>query len=178
MFDPALLTRLRSLQEKAGSAPSADAIRPVPVSEPDPALRPVGEEALRRGEVAVLLVAGGQGTRLGFDHPKGLYPLGPLSGRTLFQIHAEKVRALSLRYGRDVPFLIMTSPATHAETVAYFRANGSFGLPQVKIFQQGTMPALDLVTGEVLMEAPGVPCLSPDGHGGTLTALAESGLLA
>jgi UDP-N-acetylglucosamine/UDP-N-acetylgalactosamine diphosphorylase len=103
-----------------------------------------------------------------------------VSGATLFQIHAEKVLALSRKFGKPVPFLVMTSPATHEETVAFFHENKSFGLAegQVHFFTQGTMPALDETTGKVLLEAPGKLFLSPNGHGGTLTALAESGLLA
>lgn len=164
------------------ASPSRDRIAPIPVEPaggiPNATMK-LGEESLRNGEVAVLLVAGGQGTRLGFDKPKGMYPVGPISGATLFQIHAEKVLALSRRYGRPVPFLIMTSPATHGETVAYFAENQCFGLvaEQLHFFCQGTMPALDATTGKVLLEAPGKLFLSPNGHGGTLTALADSGLL-
>ena len=74
----------------------------------------------------------------------------------------------------------MTSRATHAETVEFFETNKFFGLapPQVRFFQQGEMPAVDIATGKVLLEAPGQVALSPNGHGGTLTALASSGLLA
>jgi UDP-N-acetylglucosamine/UDP-N-acetylgalactosamine diphosphorylase len=140
----------------------------------------LGEDALRRGEVAALVVSGGQGSRLGFDRPKGMYPVGPVSGASLFQVHAEKVLALSRKYGKPVPLLVMTSPATHADTEAFFRDHRYFGLPaeQVTFFQQGTMPALDLATGKLLLERPGSLFLSPNGHGGTLTALADSGLLA
>jgi UDP-N-acetylglucosamine/UDP-N-acetylgalactosamine diphosphorylase len=79
-----------------------------------------------------------------------------------------------------VPFQIMTSPATHDETVHFFKQHRHFGLPagEFFFFEQGTMPALDLATGKLLLEAPGRLFLSPDGHGGTLTALADSGLLA
>jgi UDP-N-acetylglucosamine/UDP-N-acetylgalactosamine diphosphorylase len=109
-----------------------------------------------------------------------MFPVGPVTNASLFQIHAEKVRALSQRYGRPVPLLVMTSPATHAETEAYFHAQGYFGLPRsdVYFFQQGTMPAVDLATGRILLEAPGQLFLSPNGHGGTLTALAETGVLS
>ncbi|MCL2709826.1 MAG: UTP--glucose-1-phosphate uridylyltransferase, partial [Planctomycetaceae bacterium] len=78
-----------------------------------------GTEALRSGKVACVLVAGGQGTRLGFPHPKGMYPIGPVSGATLLQFHFEKVSAISRRYGQRVPYCIMTSPATHTETVNF-----------------------------------------------------------
>jgi UDP-N-acetylglucosamine/UDP-N-acetylgalactosamine diphosphorylase len=179
------LGQLRGLygrRDHSFAMPPPERIRPVPVVRPGDgageALRR-GEEALGRGEVAVLLVAGGQGSRLGFDHPKGLFPVGPVSDKTLFQIHAEKVLALRRRHGRPLPFLVMTSPATDAETRAFFAEHGHFGLPaeEVSFFCQGTMPALDLATGRLLLEAPGRLFLSPNGHGGTLTALADSGLL-
>jgi UDP-N-acetylglucosamine/UDP-N-acetylgalactosamine diphosphorylase len=175
---------LRSLFQKRNETAAAirpEAITPIPVL-PEHATaeeRALGEEALQRGEVAALLVAGGQGSRLGFDKPKGMFPVGPLSKATLFQIHAEKVLALSRRHGNPVPLLVMTSPATHDDTVAFFDENRRFGLPEADVvfFQQGVMPALDLATGRLLLEAPGKLFLSPNGHGGTLTALAETGLL-
>ncbi len=128
----------------------------------------------------MLVVAGGQGTRLGFDKPKGMYPVGPVTGCSLFQIHAEKVLALSRRYAVPVPLLVMTSNATHDDTVTFFEQNQFFGLDaaQVHFFQQALMPALDLATGQLILQAPGELFLSPNGHGGTLTALADSGLLA
>ena len=112
-------------RERAESPfPPRDRLAPVPTETAGDDRRATrsgcGHEALARGEVAVLLVAGGQGRRLGFENPKGMYPVGPVSNKTLFQIHAEKVLALGRRYGKPVPFLVMTSPATHAETEAYF----------------------------------------------------------
>jgi len=140
----------------------------------------IGEDCLRRGEVAVLVVAGGQGTRLGSDKPKGLFPVGPVSGASLFRLHVEKVHALSRKYGAAVPLLVMTSAATTDETRAFFREHDHFGLTSgdVTFFEQGTMPALDAATGKLLLAAPGELTLSPNGHGGTLTALADTGLLA
>jgi UDP-N-acetylglucosamine/UDP-N-acetylgalactosamine diphosphorylase len=177
------LRKLYAQRDKPQAAPPASRIRPVPVIPHDAPdreeKRKMGESALRRGEVAVLLVAGGQGSRLGFDHAKGMYPVGPVSRKSLFQVHAEKVQAAGRRYGKPLPFLVMTSTATHEETVAFFREQRFFGLGEggVHFFQQGTMPALDLATGRLLLEAPGRLFLGPDGHGGTLTALAASGLL-
>jgi UDP-N-acetylglucosamine/UDP-N-acetylgalactosamine diphosphorylase len=181
-LDLAKLRQLYDKREHAVHVPSADRIAPVPVIGIDAdgtAARRLGAESLRRGEVAVLLVAGGQGTRLGFDHPKGMFPIGPVSNKSLFQLHAEKVFATSRRYGKPVPFLVMTSPATDLETKAFFKEHQYFGLPagDVHFFCQGTMPALDLATGKLLMEAPGRLFTSPNGHGGTLTALSDSGLL-
>jgi UDP-N-acetylglucosamine/UDP-N-acetylgalactosamine diphosphorylase len=179
------LEEMRQLFERHAdtySLPPPEKLKPVPVikaGDPDTAAVERGEEALRAGEVAVLLVAGGQGSRLGFDHPKGMYPIGPVTGNSLFQIHAEKVLALQRRYGRSVPLLIMTSHATDAETRRYFADHRYFGLPadDVLFFQQGEMPALDIRTGKLLMESRGRLFTGPNGHGGTLSALADSGLL-
>jgi UDP-N-acetylglucosamine/UDP-N-acetylgalactosamine diphosphorylase len=132
---------------------------------------------LRAGAVAYLVVAGGQGTRLGFDHPKGMFPIGPVSGKSLYQLHAEKVLALRRRYGGALPFLAMTSPATHDETVQFFREHDHFGLGDaVRFFCQGTMPAVDFDTGKVLMEGPASLSLSPNGHGGILAALRDAAM--
>jgi UDP-N-acetylglucosamine/UDP-N-acetylgalactosamine diphosphorylase len=177
-----LLKRLYAERARTFAVPTRDRISPVPVDRLDPADRTTterGEQALRRGEVAVLVVAGGQGIRLGCDHPKGMFPIGPVTNKPRFQIHAEKVCALARRYGKPIPFLVMTSPATHEETEAFFKQHNYFGLPSADVFFfcQGTMPALDMATGRVLMEERGRLFASPNGHGGTLTALADSGLL-
>ncbi len=137
-----------------------------------------GEEALRAGRVACILVAGGQGSRLGFEHPKGMYPIGPLSGHTLFQILVGKALARGRRYGRRMPLALMTSPLTHAETVAYCEHNDRLGLgDDLHIFCQGTMPSLDAETGKALLAVPDTLALSPDGHGGMLAAIHRHGIL-
>jgi UDP-N-acetylglucosamine/UDP-N-acetylgalactosamine diphosphorylase len=135
--------------------------------------------ALTAGELGVVLVAGGQGTRLGFEHPKGMFPIGPISQKTLFQLHVEKIVAASRRFGARIPLYLMTSPATHDETVAFFAAHGRFGLPpgDLFIFCQGTMPAVDAETGRVLLDAPDRIAASPDGHGGLVDALRGSGAI-
>lgn len=136
-----------------------------------------GVEALSAGKVGCLLVAGGQGSRLGFEHPKGMFSIGPVSGASLFQILLEKIVATRDRYGAAVPLFLMTSPATHNETVAYLREQGNFGLAEddVHIFCQGTLPAIDAQTHKLLMAEPGHLSLSPDGHGGMIEALNRSG---
>ena len=139
-----------------------------------------GVEALAGGKVAVLVVAGGQGTRLGFEHPKGMYPIGPVSEASIFQIHVEKIVATARRYGAAVPFYVMVSPATDQETRDYFDENDRFGLAEsdFRVFCQGTMPAVDDASGRVLLSDRGQIAVSPDGHGGTLAALEASGALA
>ncbi len=135
----------------------------------------IGEKALAAGEVAVVIVAGGSGTRLGFDGPKGTYPIAPVSAASLFQIHAEKVVALSRRHGRMIPLYIMTSPENHEVTARFFEENDNFGLSHVRFFVQGQMPAVDRESGQILLAEKGHVALSPDGHGGTLYALAAPG---
>lgn len=135
----------------------------------------VGEEVLAAGEAAVVLVAGGQGTRLGFDGPKGTFPIGPVSGASLFEIHAAKLVALSRRHGRLIPLYVMTSPENQEATGRFFREHGNFGLDHVRFFVQGRMPAVDRSSGRVMLAEKGRVALSPDGHGGAIAALAAPG---
>jgi len=137
-----------------------------------------GHELLAAGKVGAVLVAGGQGTRLGFPHPKGMFPIGPLSSATLFEILCQKLLAVSRQAQRSVPLYVMTSSATTEETQAFFAEHNHFGLPDVFFFEQGTMPAVDAATGRLLLDEQGDLCLSPDGHGGMLAALDCSGGLA
>lgn len=139
-----------------------------------------GAEILHAGQVGMILVAGGLGTRLGFDQPKGLLPLGPLSNRTLFQILLENLLAVRRRYGVSIPLYVMTSPATDAVTREYLYKNNWFGLPaeDCHIFCQATMWAVDDKFERILLETPGSLFLGPDGHGGMLAALSKSGCLA
>ncbi|MCG8448749.1 MAG: UTP--glucose-1-phosphate uridylyltransferase [Pirellulales bacterium] len=160
------------LTERTGGAAGSLGIEPA-------AARKRAEQALRAGEVGVLLTAGGQGSRLGFDKPKGLFPIGPISGVSLLQIHVEKVRALAKRHGAPVPLYLMTSPATHDETMRFLAEHENFGLAEddLFVFSQGTMPAVDQQTGKLLLSKKHKLFLSPDGHGGTVKALGASGAL-
>jgi len=142
--------------------------------------RAIGEELLRKGKVAAFTVAGGQGTRLGFDGPKGMYLASSVKKKPLFACLAEWIQASAKRWNADIPWYIMTSPINHDATVAFFREHGYFGLKHgsVTFFPQGVMPSLDMKTGKILMEAPGVVATNPDGHGGSLRALWQSGSIA
>lgn len=145
---------------------------------PDEA-RQRGQQALRQGKVAAILVAGGQGSRLGFEHPKGMFEIGAVSNHSLFQILIERVLATARRYDTSIPLLVMTSPATHAETISYLDAHDRFGLSpeDLWVFCQGTMPAVEAGTGKLLLATKDSLALAPDGHGGMLTALQKSGAL-
>ena len=142
------------------------------------AARAEGEAALRGGHVAAFTVAGGQGTRLGYDGPKGTFAVTPLKRKSLFQVFAEKIQAVGLRYGRPLHWFIMTSHANHEQTVGFFAGHHHFGLDQgrVHFFRQGRMPAVDF-TGKILLETISSLSLNPDGHGGSLRALHRSGAL-
>lgn len=173
--------------EKAASATNVAGLEPAPY-EPLPAhggdaakwarARAVGEDALRAGRVAAFVVAGGQGTRLGYDGPKGTFPVTPVKRKPLFQVFAEKLLAAGRRYGKPLQWFIMTSHANHAQTEAFFEQHQFFGLERshVHFFRQGRMPAVNF-EGKILLETKSSIALSPDGHGGSLRALHRSGAL-
>ena len=177
----------RTLLGKNAAAVNLDGLAPAPY-EPLPEnggnaadwakAKAEGEKALRAGRVAAFTVAGGQGTRLGYDGPKGTYPVTPVKKKTLFQVFAEKIRAAAIRYGKPIHWFIMTSHANHEATESFFKENKFFGLDAslVHFFRQGRMPAVDF-NGKILLETPGTIAMSPDGHGGSLRALERSGAL-
>jgi len=184
-IDFALLDRLYR-QAKEGATP-AMGFEPAPYI-PLPAdeegrrafleAREAGISVIRKGAVAAFVVAGGQGSRLGFDGPKGLFRAGPVSGKSLFQIHAEKILKSSEKYGVRIPWLIMTSHANNDDTVRFLKDNSYFGLDSadVFVFPQGMIPSLD-AEGKLILETPASIFKNPDGHGGSLGALADSGVL-
>lgn len=170
------------------------------------AARAVGLEAVRHGQVAAVVLAGGQGTRLGYDGPKGMYDISLPSGRTLFQLVAERIGKLSdlaaaggdatSKAGDDggghddkrrrlgttgctIPLYVMTSPLNHEATAAYFQDNEYFGLGEsnVTLFQQGTLPCLTEDGGKLILEGPGKLAMAPDGNGGIYPSLKASGAL-
>ena len=160
-------------------------IIPVPAipvaTKNDPAAREAwdaGEEQLRQGRVGIFLVAGGQGTRLGFAGPKGCYPVAPITGKSFFQYHAEKISNLERRYGCVIPWYIMVSERYEAATRDYFETNRYFGLsPQAVTFlRQRMVPCMD-EKGRFLLEAPGRLAMNPNGHGGCIPAMVENGVI-
>jgi len=137
----------------------------------------LGRAALAAGAVGAILVAGGQGTRLGCTGPKGLCTVGPLSKATLFDVLLGRLVATRRRCGRGVPLAIMTSSATDADTRRYLEEHGWCGLDpaDVFLFRQQDLPAFDATSGDVLLDGPDHLALAPDGHGGMLSALAAAG---
>jgi UDP-N-acetylglucosamine/UDP-N-acetylgalactosamine diphosphorylase len=137
-----------------------------------------GEDLLAAGKVAICTVAGGQGSRLGFDGPKGCFPISPIRQATLFQIFAEKILATRNRYDRPLYWYIMTSPLNLEETRSFFDSNSYFGFQEVEVlfFTQGLFPSLTR-EGKLLLTEEGGLFQNPNGHGGTISALKGSGCL-
>jgi UDP-N-acetylglucosamine/UDP-N-acetylgalactosamine diphosphorylase len=138
-----------------------------------------GIELLRQGKVGAFLVAGGQGTRLGYDGPKGEFPVSTVRNKPLFQCFAEQLLAWSKLSGKSIPWYIMTSDANDARTRGFFQRHAFFGYAPTDVFffQQGMMPAF-ATDGTMLLGEKDSLALSPDGHGGSLRAIERSGALA
>ena len=129
--------------------------------------------------MAAFTVAGGQGTRLGYDGPKGTYPVTPVSQKTLFQVFAEKIARSGERFGVTIPWFILTSEINNEATVAAFKESDFFGLESdsVHFIMQGLVPAVDY-DGKILLAEKSKIAMTPDGHGGSLRALVRSGAVA
>jgi UDP-N-acetylglucosamine/UDP-N-acetylgalactosamine diphosphorylase len=140
--------------------------------------RELGSELIAAGKVAAFVVAGGQGTRLGFDGPKGDFPISPVRNKTLFQIFAETIAAVSNKYQTMCPWYVMASPLNYDQTGELFRSKDYYGLDceNVFIFQQATLPNFSFDGSILLADKASIAC-SPDGHGGSLKALFQSGAL-
>jgi UDP-N-acetylglucosamine/UDP-N-acetylgalactosamine diphosphorylase len=138
----------------------------------------VGESLISNNRVATLIVAGGQGVRLGHDRPKGTFSISPVMHKTLFQLFAEQMKAISTRYKCSLPLLIMTSYENHGDTIAFFDSNRYFGLSKddVFFFQQAMLPTVT-PDGNLFLKDDTHLFQNPDGHGGSLRALYTSGLL-
>ena len=151
----------------------------------------IGREEIASGRVAVIILGGGQGTRLGFDGPKGLYNIGLPSGKSLFQLYAERIVRLqevvteTTKKKTTIPLYVMTSPLNHATTEEFFKHRNFFGLDaqHVHFFRQGTLPALTGNAspeggGRIIMQSGHQLSEAPDGNGGIYNALEVTGVLA
>jgi UDP-N-acetylglucosamine/UDP-N-acetylgalactosamine diphosphorylase len=166
------------------------AVQPAPCYSSDPCrhtgdpwdrheMKSRGEALIRAGKVAAFTVAGGQGTRLGYDGPKGTFPATPVTRKPLFAVLAEQLLAAGRKYGVSIPWAIMTSPLNHEDTVRFFATHHYFGLnpDDVWFFTQGILPSFDMKTGKILLASRHEVATNPDGHGGSLKALWTSGTL-
>merc|ERR1711865_84723 len=158
-----------------GSTPDASA-------EQKSSWQKTGLDAISRGEVCAPVLAGGAGTRLGFDKPKGMYSIGLPSGKTLFQLFAERLMSVSKLAGasKPMPWYIMTSLGdNHAYTEAFFKENNYFGYgaENVTLFSQGTLPCLTL-QGKIMLETGYKVGTAADGNGGIYAACQNTGAVS
>ena len=139
----------------------------------------LGIDLLLKGKVAAFIVAGGQGTRLGFDGPKGDFAISPVKNKTLFQLFAQMIKAAGTKYGFKPKWYIMTSLLNYARTLEIFKRDNYYGLEpsSVFVFQQGTEINFSS-EGKILLAQKDTLAASPDGHGGSLKALYISGAIA
>lgn len=136
-----------------------------------------GASLLKKGSMACLIVAGGQGSRLQLEGPKGKYPVSCIKKKTLFQLFAEKTLAASKCYRTDLFIAVMTSPLNHEETIQFFTHNQFFGLQkhQVDFFCQKTLPILD-EHGNLFLQTPSQIAIGPNGNGYALHEFYQSGI--
>ncbi len=138
-----------------------------------------GHDLLSRGQAGFVLMAGGQGSRLGFEGPKGACPLGLPDDLVLFEVQVRRLLRLAEICGRLPPFAVMTGPDNDEATREWFARRVGESLPEgwPEFFLQSSAPALD-ESGKALLSAPGRLALVPDGNGGIWQQLSESGILA
>lgn len=185
---------LDHLEQELSSKEHAFTIEPLPTTNMNTTIQnkavetfeKLGLDALSNNEVAIILMAGGQGTRLGSKDPKGCFDIKLSNFKSLFEIQLTSVLNLQNKIFKlyqkriDIPFYIMTSPATHAKTLDFLRENQWFGLKesQFKLFSQGTLPALSKDGSMLLLsENKSNYIWSPDGNGGLYKALKDNGIL-
>jgi len=135
-----------------------------------------GGEIISRGGFAALTMAGGQGTRLGHNGPKGTYDIGLPGHPSLFEIQCGRLLEASKKYGKTIPWYIMTSRENDADTKAFFKAHGFFGYPEedIKFFVQNMLPMVAF-DGKIVLDRKDHIKEGADGHGGVFAALKSSG---
>ena len=140
--------------------------------------RKIGLEAIARNEVGVVLLSGGQGTRLGSTQPKALFDLGLPSRKSLLQIQAEKIKKLESLAGGVISWYIMTSESTDKQMREALEKSKYFGLDpeQIRVFSQGNFPCLS-ESGDILLQDCSTIAQSPDGNGGLFKALEKEGVI-
>ena len=140
----------------------------------------IGWKEIKEGKVCSVIMSGGQGTRLGFDGPKGKYKIGLLSDKSIFQIHIEKVMKIKQLCPTQpmIPIYIMTSDINHQIITDYFKEVNYFGYPaeDIMFFEQGLEPTFTF-DGKVIIESTKSLSLAPGGNGGIYKALKTSGAL-
>lgn len=170
------LEHLDGGQERGVFAP-LDAVEVSEIEARKEEFRETGLKAIRAGKVGAVLLAGGQGTRLGLDKPKGTLNIGLTKDLYLFEQLVRNLQEVTTQAEAYVPFYIMTSNINHADTVAFFEEHDYFGYPKeyVKFFVQDMAPACDY-EGRVYMVSKKEVAMSPNGNGGWFASMMKAGL--
>ena len=155
-----------------------DGLRLPAIEERKAEFEAVGEEAIKAGKVAAVLLAGGMGTRLGVDGPKGAYDIGITKPLYIFEQQVRNIMDVTNKCGVTVPLYIMTSDKNHEQTTSFWAEHNYFGYPasEVKFFKQEMAPAVDY-DGKIILESKDMPALSPNGNGGWFASLKKAGLV-
>ncbi len=137
----------------------------------------LGVKAIQEGKVAAVLLAGGMGTRLGVDGPKGCYDVGETKPLYIFEQQMNNLKEVVAKCGKIVPVYVMTSEKNHEETTSFWAKHHYFGYPEseIKFFKQDMAPAVDF-DGKIFLERMDTPALSPNGNGGWFSSMARAGL--
>lgn len=181
-----VFTIFQNTKKKSKSVDATDKIEPIPYPTnlisiddvPDiESISLLGLKSIGKSEIAVVTLAGGQGSRLGFAGPKGMYDFGLTMKQSLFQIQAKRIKYFMNQTKGTILWLVMTSPMNHNETEKYFVDNNYFNLGEknVCIFQQGLLPCFDY-DDKILLKSSSELCTSPDGNGGVYISLVQAGL--
>jgi len=138
----------------------------------------IGKKEIEKGRYAVVTMAGGQGTRLGFTAPKGTFKIGGGIEKSLFEVLSDTIKEARAQYNAKIPWYIMTSRENNNATEKFFEKNDFFGLPyeDVKFFKQGELPMID-TNGKLMIDETGLIKLASDGHGGVFESLVKNGYL-
>lgn len=177
-IDWSILESLNASNAEKGEIRPIDGISLREIEANRAAYKKAGKAAVKAGKVAAVLLAGGQGTRLGTSAPKGTFNIGVTRPLYIFQQLIENLKEVCAQCDAFVPLLIMTSEKNDEETRAFFELHDYFGYPKnfVRFFVQGMAPCVDL-SGKLLLESKGRLALSPNGNGGWYLSLARAGLL-
>ena len=139
----------------------------------------LGEKEIKQGKLAAVTMAGGQGTRLGHDGPKGTYDIGLDSHKSLFELLSENIKNEAKKFNVVVPWFIMTSDENNEATINFFKEHNFFGYEYNKnifFFKQGKLPMVD-TEGKILIGEDGLIKQAADGHGGVYEALLKNGMI-
>lgn len=137
-----------------------------------------GINAIKSGKAAAVMLAGGQGTRLGFDSPKGMFNMGENKELYIFQCQINNLMDVVKLTGTYIPLYIMTSEKNNSETIDFFEKHNYFGYDSnyVKFFIQDMAPSVDF-SGKIFMESKSEMAVSPNGNGGWFSSIVRAGLL-